>query len=1266
MADKLTIYSQNCQGLSNPQKRRGLFRHVRSKGYNIICLQDVHITSSLESYITAEWGFKVYLSSFTSASRGVMVLLNNNFEHKVERVKIDQNGNFIVLDIIIQEKRITLVNLYGPNEDKPQFYNNIRQTYSEFGNDYKVLCGDWNLVLNPDLDTYNYMHINNPRARQEVLKTIEEDNLIDIWRVFHEEEKGFTWSRKNPVRKQARLDFFLVNDSFFPYVTDTNIVSSFRSDHQGISINFEFNSNERGRGYWKFNNLLLKDKDYIKIVKDTVEEAKAIYARRYENISNEDIVFDINDQLFLETLLLMIRGNTIKYSSFKKRKKHEEEIKLESEIKIIEDEINKNFGNISEDVLQTLGVKKELLNELRNEKLQGVLLRSRCRYEELGEKPTSYFFNLENRNFTNKVINKLVDDNDNQFVETSEILNCQREFYKTLYNDFNTIDNNNIQSVLGENPRKLDDETAGKLEGELSYTELSLALKNMKNNKTPGLDGFTVEFFKFFWVDVGQFILRSLNYGYRTGSLSVTQKQGIITCLPKPNKARDKLKNWRPISLLNVVYKLASSVIANRIKGVLNDLIHEDQKGFISGRYIGENIRLIYDVLFETKNQNIPGLILSIDFEKAFDTVSWHFIEKTLDYFNFGESIKKWISIFEKGAESSILQNGHMSEFFFIRRGCRQGDPISPYIFILCAEVLGQMMRKNENIKGIIINNKEFKISQYADDTQLFLDGSDLSLRESLETLNKYYNMSGLKINVEKTKAMWIGAYAHSNRILCREYQLDWNQNPFVILGVTFSVDVNDIWELNNNSIMNKVINTLNQWAKRKLTLMGRITIIKSIALSKFVHLFLSLPDPPSELIKQLERRFFKFLWNNGPDRISRKVIIRNLSCGGLRMVQLTSFIKALKISWLRRIISSSGNNKWSDLSGIDFAKLFSVGGSFSLQLSNTLDNPFWRDLTKHWSAFCQNIKIESIKQVLESPIWFNTNVGLGQLFIKEWYKKGVKTIYDLIDENGDIYTFNTFKERFNVRGTFLEYQNLLNKIPNEWKNIINNNTVFSIMNKMNVSSNIYVSYVIKDKKGSRIFYDMLVGINEINLHTKWQAVVGEINDQDWRSYNTYVKKIKEVKLKDFQFKINNKILVTNSFLRKINKIDTDRCGYCQNNPETISHLFLECNRVKEFWDRLKMWMNVNVNLNLILEDRNILFSTQNNNELISYILLLAKYYIYKNKFVNKQLSIPAFLLYVKVKLTNERYIANIHNTFDGFLKKWHPIYNYFNSQHQL
>ena len=102
---------------------------------------------------------------------------------------------------------------------------------------------------------------------------------------------------------------------------------------------------------------------------------------------------------------------------------------------------------------------------------------------------------------------------------------------------------------------------------------------------------------------------------------------------------------------------MASTVIANRLKPVLQCIIHQDQKGFLSGRFIGENIRIIYDI-FETKQQNIPSLLLSVDFQQAFDSVSWKFISKTLDYYNFGPSFKKWISLFQNGTESAVLQNG--------------------------------------------------------------------------------------------------------------------------------------------------------------------------------------------------------------------------------------------------------------------------------------------------------------------------------------------------------------------------------------------------------------------------------------------------------------------------------------------------------------------------------------------------------------------------------------------------------------------------------
>ena len=146
--------------------------------------------------------------------------------------------------------------------------------------------------------------------------------------------------------------------------------------------------------------------------------------------------------------------------------------------------------------------------------------------------------------------------------------------------------------------------------------------------------------------------------------------------------------------------------------------------------------------------------------------------------------------------------------------------------------------------------------------------------------------------------------------------------------------------------ILNKVKSMLKQCSKRKITLFGRITIIKSLDLSKFVSLFMSLPNPPAELIKELEVVvFFKFLWNAGPDRITRKVAIQNLSSGGLRLPHIYSFIKALKISWLRRVIQQANNTTWHILNPNDFDKVLSLGGEYARSLAINLRNPFWKDV---------------------------------------------------------------------------------------------------------------------------------------------------------------------------------------------------------------------------------------------------------------------------------------------------------------------------------
>ena len=385
---------------------------------------------------------------------------------------------------------------------------------------------------------------------------------------------------------------------------------------------------------------------------------------------------------------------------------------------------------------------------------------------------------------------------------------------------------------------KLSKEQANNIEGLLTYKEISNSLHQMKSAKSPGISGFTAEFFKTFWRQLGYFVLRSLNLGFHKGELSITQRQGLITCIPKEDKAKNLLKNRRPLTLLDVVYKIASGAIANRLKTVLDILIDKDQTGFIKGRFIGENTRLIYDIMNFTEHNDIPGLLVLIDFEKAFDSLTWSFIQKALKFLKFGSTICKWIKTFYNNITSSVIQCGHMSDSFTIGRGCRQGDPLSPYIFIICAEFLAIKIRHNKNIKGIHINGTEFKISQYADDTSIFLDGSTESLNQTLLELEFFANISGLKINFDKTQVVWIGSKKFSTSAIKTRWKLSWGANKFKVLGIIFNTDLDQMIKENYVSKIKHLENMARIWGKRSLSPIGKITVIKTFMISAFNHLF--------------------------------------------------------------------------------------------------------------------------------------------------------------------------------------------------------------------------------------------------------------------------------------------------------------------------------------------------------------------------------------------------------------------------------------------
>ena len=272
----IKILSTNCRGLGDSGKRRDVFNYLREKKFGIYCLQDTHFTEALEPYIRAEWGGEIIFNSYTSNSRGVCILFSNFLEYKVHKSKADENGNLLVLDIEIENKRLTLVNICGPNQDSPDFFLNVQEIIEEFENETIIICGDFNLVQNQDLDTSNYININNPNAKEKVLHLKEEMNLVDPFRELYEISKQYVWRKRNPL-KQAHLDFFLVSEALMSSIDDINIISSYRSDHSSVVLSLILNEFKKGKGTWKFNNSLLKDKMFV-------EEIKNVYIKLRNSI----------------------------------------------------------------------------------------------------------------------------------------------------------------------------------------------------------------------------------------------------------------------------------------------------------------------------------------------------------------------------------------------------------------------------------------------------------------------------------------------------------------------------------------------------------------------------------------------------------------------------------------------------------------------------------------------------------------------------------------------------------------------------------------------------------------------------------------------------------------------------------------------------------------------------------------------------------------------------------------------------------------------
>ena len=318
--------------------------------------------------------------------------------------------------------------------------------------------------------------------------------------------------------------------------------------------------------------------------------------------------------------------------------------------------------------------------------IQGTIIRSRATWYEKGEKNTKYLLNLEKSNNKKSCVRKILTNDDTLTTNPTTILNELELFYSNLYKDSNCHSSeSNLSSFLDgwiEVPM-LSEELRSTCEGKITHNECFSVLQSFQKNKTPGNDGLTIEFYSAFWSLIGKPLVDCVNYSYEFGELSNSQKQAIITLIEKKGKDERLIKNWRPISLINVDAKIISKVLAKRLEKVLPKIIHSNQNAFVKGRSIFDAIRSIDAIVDYTKRNCLSGMLITIDFEKAFDTLNFNFLIRTLHKFNFGPSFIHWIRVLYKNASSTVMSNGFTTGPFSLERGGRETHSLLTYLLLL-------------------------------------------------------------------------------------------------------------------------------------------------------------------------------------------------------------------------------------------------------------------------------------------------------------------------------------------------------------------------------------------------------------------------------------------------------------------------------------------------------------------------------------------------------------------------------------------------------
>jgi len=1182
--------------------------------------------------------WKMVFSNGKSNSKGVCTAFKHNLGIHINQTISDDNGQFLIVDCLLDDLKIFIINIYAPSTSREReyiaFLNKLKNSFEKVYDSTSaiVMGGDFNYILDYSIDRKGGSIKTWDQCKKLFDSIVQIYELMDIWRVRNPKRQKFTWRRKSPTAVQSRLDYWLVSDSIQGLIKDCNISPGIQSDHSAITISLSNCTVPKGPSLWKFNNLLLDDTNYITQMRNVI--AKEV--REMENIEN-------SAQARWEFLKYKIKIFSREYSIRMAKERKKEQGDLEKEIEVLE----KNLAATnSETDFNKLAECNKKLNDIIDIKTRSLIFQSKTTIYEDGEKNTKYFLNLINYRKKKSSITSLKKHSNTQELTNDQkgIQDAIQLFYEKLYS---CVPRNNNPVLMGKflnNLNKLDNMDRMELDKNITENELYTTLKTFSKGKCPGNDGLSAEFYQRFWNSIKSPLLECIQENIQKREMSNSQRQSVISLLEKEGKDKLYLKNWRPISLINVDAKLFSKTLAIRIKKVLNKLIKPEQVAYVNDRFIGDGIRLIYDIVESTMTNKENAYLTAVDFEKAFDSVNLDYMYDLLLKYGFTQKYIDYVKTLYSNIESCVINNGTTTRYFPVKRGVRQGDPLSPYLFILSIEPLAEYIRINQAISGIKLGQEELKISLYADDISLFLKDIN-SLKEVKKALKLFQDMSGLKYNVDKTEVLPLGKTEIPNEML----GLTWKENTIKVLGIIFNRT--EIVDKETYSIaLNKLKSKLNMWKMRKLSLIGKIQIIKTFGVSQILYIT-NMVGCSEKFLGDVKSYIYDFLWN-GKDKVKRSVMIANYSEGGLKMVDISSVIRTQKIIWIKRYFENY-IHPWKEYLKHLIGKL---GGNFVLfggvEIKNVNTPLFYLRCINETNRYIDGNMDNFPHTVYHQSVWHNKAIAIKKksLFSKELSGHGIKQIKDCFNSRGVIKEWNEIHGA--PSALFLQWYSCVASLKKadirqcpDINNLCNNECIIDKILALNHKKiyNYFVNDVISERPS-----------NELKLIQQYSFE--NIEYVYTLPFNVCI----DSRLRAFQFRCIKDIVYLNERLLKMNLVDDDLCSLCMLAKETPVHFFVKCtyamDLMKRIIDHFRVFRKYNV---LELSVKDILYGVLIEDisdpqvKLMNHIIILYKKYLYNCRMFNSKPCFNEFISNVNYTKYMEHHIARNRNKLLIHFAKW-------------